>query len=83
MCQAATQKLTVTSGDNQTGLVDQALVTSVQLKLVDAMDIAVSRRHLEGAPSAGGSGVVSTTNAMGVATLTLRLGRQPKATPTW
>jgi sugar lactone lactonase YvrE len=79
MCQAATQKLTVTAGDNQTGLVDQALVTAVQLKLVDAMDIPVSGATLKVAPSPGASGVISTTNAMGVATMTIRLGRQPKA----
>ena len=71
------------AGDNQTGLVDQALSIAVQLKLVDGQNNPVSGVTLKVNVSPGASAVIAATNASGVATMTIRLGRQPKDYRTW
>jgi hypothetical protein len=64
VCADATQTLTVTAGDNQTGLVDQALSIAVQLKLLDAQNSPVSGVTLKVNASPGASAVIAATNAM-------------------
>ena len=79
-CKAATQTLSVLSGDLQSGLVDQALATAVLVKLVDAQGAPVAGATLQVAPSSGAAASISgVTNASGQATLTLRLGRAASA----
>ena len=62
-------------------LVDQGLATAVQVKLVDAMDVAVSGATLKVTPSAGASASISMTNAMGIATIKVDTPAQALAEP--
>jgi adhesin/invasin len=72
-------KLTLVSGDNQSGVVGQALANPLAVKVTDANNNPVENVSVDWTPNGGGSvsSATSATDANGVAQITRTLGATP------